>query len=169
MSEKINKQFSLAEICDLIRSLPESNKVTFNAPVQGGSMRPFFRPGDIVSMRGGLSHTLKKGTIIGFYSDENDPVIHRVIQVNYENGQLVEITTRGDGRTLPDPPITPDQFIGTVTARIRNGKTLKLDSLFGRIQGQLIAQFQSVLLHKSSLVRNCRIWLRTLPKLRTRR
>ncbi len=160
MNQTTRKLVSLSEIVELARSLPSKNRLTFDAPVQGHSMFPFLRPGDTVTLRTGLPQRLSTGAIIGFYDEKDRPSIHRVIKIKRSEGLIVLITTRGDGRKVLDPPITPDRVIGMAITRVRNGHTVRFYSLSGQLHGRFIVLYQSTYFHLRRLAKRL---IRRLP------
>jgi signal peptidase I len=103
--------------------------------VDGNSMFPTLKDGDIVLLRGIPAEQLAedfengKPQIIVFHSSSppkhkifflpaGKPIIHRIHDVVYDsNGQLAGFVTKGDNNRTTDPGITtPDRIVGTVIA-----------------------------------------------------
>lgn len=87
--------------------------------IASGSMEPKISKGDVVVIEklDGKFDTLKEGQIIAFKYHEV-VVVHRVIDVMYNNGQYY-FYTQGDANNAPDGyAITEDMIIGVVNLKI---------------------------------------------------
>jgi len=71
--------------------------------VSSGSMIPVLNVGDIIVVRGADPSTVTVGTIIIFHSpyDYSEPIVHRVIVIDHDNGQIF-FQTKGDNNAVPD-------------------------------------------------------------------
>lgn len=93
----------------------------------GGSMVPFLRQGDIVSICPG--YDCRAGDIV--LSQTGDTlVLHRVVAK--KNGGII---TKGDSLGRLDTPVTREQILGTAVIRERQGKVRRLDRLGARFLG----------------------------------
>jgi signal peptidase I len=89
-------------------------------PFRGG-----FRKGDIMILRGADPGSLRKGTVIVYWSPRPYPIIHRYIGTNVENGTPY-LMTKGDNnpamviqpRDLDERHILPDKVVGQAFLRI---------------------------------------------------
>jgi len=71
--------------------------------VSSGSMIPVLNVGDIILVRGADPASVTVGTIIIFHSpyDYATPIVHRVIVIDHEDGQIF-FETKGDNNAVPD-------------------------------------------------------------------
>lgn len=99
------------------------NRKTIIFEAKGKSMEPTIIDGDTVEVlpfNGQMK--LKRGDIIFYNNDkENNPVIHRVIQINSST-----IIAKGDNTSYSDLPIVYQNVIGKIVSIKRNGKTIEL-------------------------------------------
>ena len=96
------------------------NGKTIHFEAKGKSMEPSIFDGDIVEIlpfNDGMK--LKKGDIILCNNKENNPIIHRVIQMN------PVIIAKGDNSGYPDLSITSDNIIGKIVSIARGTKVIK--------------------------------------------
>jgi signal peptidase I len=98
------------DLIDTIKAVLESgNSVELNAT--GYSMFPTLRPGDRVIVKPFTKGELPKPGSVVVYRDNNALVIHRLIEVQNNNGEHVFIT-RGDSRQESDKPWTIQRLLG---------------------------------------------------------
>ncbi len=81
-----------------------------------------FNKGDIMLLYGTSPKNIKKGDIIVFKSSQPDPIIHRVVRIYQENGN-VYFQTKGDHNqesypSLGEDRISEDRLIGKAIVRI---------------------------------------------------
>ncbi len=70
--------------------------------VNGGSMEPALKRGSVAVTHPTSPRALRVGDIIAYHhTPENPPVLHRIVEVTNDNGQLGFIT-QGDQNTTPD-------------------------------------------------------------------
>jgi hypothetical protein len=81
-------------------------------------MLPAIRPGDIVTARRCEPEQVLKGEIVLFVR-ENRLFVHRVVKPSA--GGRKTLITRGDSVPDNDPPVSPGELLGCVTA-IRRGR-----------------------------------------------
>jgi len=100
--------------------------------VVSGSMEPKLHKGDLLFLRGKDAENIKNGTIEGKEGDiivfdarglwvnaPSDPIVHRIIDKWYVNGDGWYFKTKGDANSLPDEGEVPESSIlGVVTGRI---------------------------------------------------
>jgi len=90
--------------------------------LEGGSMRPAFRDGDLLLMKKVQSASLKPGNVIVFYSPGfQKTLIHRIIGFR-ESGSERMLLTQGDRSCRPDEPVRQQFIKGRVSARLISGK-----------------------------------------------
>jgi len=84
--------------------------------VSGPSMTPTLMPGDVVITHDVRPDQIEVGDIVRF---QQGPmyVLHRVLEVQAEAGQIIFIT-QGDFNNTPDPPVTADRLAGKVVLSI---------------------------------------------------
>ncbi len=73
-------------------------------PALSGSMRPVFRPGDLVVAKQTSTSTLHVGEVIAFYppGTTGSPVMHRIVTLT-PTATGPKITTKGDANNVADP------------------------------------------------------------------
>jgi len=70
-----------------------------------------FRKGDIMILHGVAPKNIKTGDIIVYENNFNqNPIIHRVIKVNYEDGTYTFVT-KGDNNAHEDPKIVTEEQV----------------------------------------------------------
>ncbi len=103
-------------------------------PVQGSSMEPLLRHGDVVE----VAHRpgpLRRGDVIVFKLGDS-VVVHRLLR---QDRGRTRYLTRGDNRLDADPPVAAADVVGRVVAVRRGSRTVRLDTAFWRAAGSLIA------------------------------
>jgi len=89
--------------------------------LEGGSMRPAFRDGDLLLMKKVPPASLKPGNVIVFDSPGfQKTLIHRIIGFR-EAGSERLVLTQGDRSGRPDEPVCQQFIKGRVSARLING------------------------------------------------
>ncbi len=111
---------------ELWREALEAKQFMVSQP-RGGSMIPFLRPGDAVTVVPGKR--CRVGEVI-LYSRGDLLVVHRVVAKF--GGRIF---TKGDAAAQLDPPITARDIIGRAVSSERNGKKYPQDSLGSRFWG----------------------------------
>jgi len=93
----------------------------------GGSMIPYLREGDLVTVV-----PVKKCRVgdIVLYNRGNSLIMHRVLAKFSD-----KIITKGDAATRLDPPISPQDILGRAVSYERHGKKSSLNSLRSRLCG----------------------------------
>ncbi len=90
--------------------------------VTGTSMFPAIRPGDMLEVRGQSMAEISPGDVVLCKRDEGF-LAHRVVKkVSVKEGTV--LITRGDALRAPDPPVSPEELLGRVTAILRGGRRL---------------------------------------------
>ncbi len=90
--------------------------------VTGTSMMPAIRPGDILEVhRQSPAEILPRDVVL--FLRNGGFAAHRVVEKAGEPDRTLLIT-RGDALRLPDPPVTPEELLGRVTAILRGGRRL---------------------------------------------
>ncbi|MBP2046003.1 signal peptidase I [Methanobacterium aggregans] len=98
--------------------------------VVSGSMEPVFYRGDIVVIEKtdflGLqelnANDLKVGDIVVYHATWfNEPVIHRIIQINQTSNGTKYFVIKGDNNPVPDPAVVyPNQIVAKVVTIGKN-------------------------------------------------
>lgn len=108
----------------------------FYCHINGPSMRPTLKPGDVLRVMPYRDARFKRGDIIVFHPPhEKQPIIHRVVSVRGSG-----LKARGDNNNRLDPwLIPPGSIIGRVTHVQRNSRFRRLSSGWpGRMRGSLM-------------------------------
>ena len=88
----------------------------------GSSMLPSIRAGDMVEVQCTNVQEISKGDVVlclrqgGFSA-------HRVVE-KVPGPERTLLITRGDALREPDPPVSPEELLGRVTAVLRGGRRL---------------------------------------------
>ena len=90
--------------------------------VTGTSMLPSIRPGDMLEVRRQGMEAILPGDLVLFLRNGGFAA-HRVVEKAGEPDRTLLIT-RGDALRVPDPPVTPEELLGRVTAILRGGRRL---------------------------------------------
>ncbi|HXZ28689.1 MAG TPA: S24/S26 family peptidase [Terriglobales bacterium] len=78
--------------------------------VQGTSMLPSLRPGDLLQIECRLPAEIEAGAIV-LYAREQRLFAHRLLRKQV----LGALVVRGDRLARPDPPVRPEELLGEVT------------------------------------------------------
>lgn len=89
---------------------------------EGDSMFPLIRQRDLLVIEA-VRESLKVGDVPLYRRDSGQYVLHRIVDIRH--GKYV---MKGDNRTALEKGITDKQMIGVLTAIIRNGKTLPVET-----------------------------------------
>lgn len=116
---------SAAALADMLRSSIQQGQLPTLA-VTSNSMMPLLMRGDEVTLTALPSEAPLPGDVITFLSGQS-LVTHRFWRTDLRDGRTYWLT-RGDRPLQFDPPFLPEQAIGRVDARHRNGRTLFLSS-----------------------------------------
>jgi len=84
--------------------------------VSGVSMRPTLYAGDIVIVKDIEPEEVAVGDVILFKLSQGK-VLHRVIEIQDENGEI-QFITQGDGLSVVDDPVSETQLVGKMVASI---------------------------------------------------
>jgi len=107
--------------------------------VVGGSMGPWFVPGDLIVVQQVKARTVRRGEVVVFVRDSL-LIAHRVINV-LGAGPTGEMSwkTKGDSAERYDPPVFERELIGRVTSIERAGRSFSLQSPGWAAAGSLLA------------------------------
>ncbi len=105
--------------------------------VQGGSMRPLLRAGDLLRVRRTGLSDLRFGEVAVFERG-GGIFAHRVIGRKFHGGETVLIT-QGDSFRETDAPVRAAELLGRATTVVRGQRKISLDALGPRTIGKLAA------------------------------
>jgi len=140
MSKGELKKINLEDIYSILHEKEILKSVKFKA--HGGSMMPFIKPGDLVSVEPVLNEKLNVGDIVIFHSGELS-IIHRML-FQYSRGGSTWLLTKGDSVDSPDAPVHSSRVLGKVVSIERNGRKLDLNSPFFRTLSVFLALISPV-------------------------
>ena len=124
--EELNKQ-----LLDLAESLLDDMH-TLNFRMQGNSMYPTLKNGDLGLVEKCSPDELKIGDIVVFKSHDK-LVAHRLIDIFNQKDERV-LFAKGDKNFYKDVPFTNDALVGKIISYKRKNKTKKMDSPFMKFQ-----------------------------------
>ena len=90
----------------------------------GVSMLPTLWPGDRLTIQAAGFDQVRPGDMV-LYARQNRFFVHRVIQKSDQAGPFV--ITQGDAMVQEDPPVSPDELLGKVSAVYRCGNAFEPD------------------------------------------
>ena len=106
--------------CSVIKNRTSSGDTSLYM-LEGGSMRPAFRDGDILLIKKVLPASLKPGNVIVFDTPgQQKTLIHRVISLREDDTARL-VFTQGDWSGRPDEPVQLQFVKGRVSARLSSG------------------------------------------------
>jgi signal peptidase len=86
-----------------------------------GSMKPTFKPGDLIIVKDVLAENIKEGDIITYKLSNDLLATHRVCKVKNENSRLSFITKGDANNSADENEVLPDKLLGKYVFKIRNG------------------------------------------------
>lgn len=123
------------ELSHELRKEAIKNGHSIQTIVNGTSMFPFLRKGDILTIDPATIETIKRGDIIVFENEEKW-IAHRVVRIRSFDG-AIQITTRGDARISSDPTVNKTNYIGLISAFERDFKKKSLHTFRKKIGSQI--------------------------------
>ena len=96
--------------------LDEGHPVRFTA--RGGSMRPFIRDGDVVTVRCYDGKSPRRGDVAAYLTEQKQVRLHRVVGGGARCGWLV----RGDAHWCAAERVRSGEVLGRVHTVVRDGK-----------------------------------------------
>lgn len=90
--------------------------------VTGTSMMPAIRPGDMLEVHRQGMEAILPGEVVLFMRNGGFAA-HRVVE-KVTGPERTLLITRGDALRVPDPPVSPEELLGRVTAILRGGRRL---------------------------------------------
>jgi signal peptidase I len=119
-----NKGLVMFVVDDLQLRKTASDSLTENSllavSVTGTSMFPILLSGDKVLVKRSSIEDLNAGDIIVWSDESLKLVAHRILSMEVTSTQPL-ITTKGDLRVEPDPPVEIDRVLGKIVAVLREG------------------------------------------------
>ena len=113
------------ELHDLTDELLGSNQLV-KLKAGGYSMFPFFKNGEIITVKKCRADELRIGNIVVFKVD-NKWVTHRLLKIILQNNKTYFIA-KGDSCKKKDPMFTEENLIGKVVSHLHNDKHKNLES-----------------------------------------
>lgn len=92
----------------------------------GGSMAPFIRPGDVLTVEPTAADGLRVGDVALYRRGANDLVVHRVVARRIEGGQIW-LTMRGDAAPGAAEQVAGSQVLGRIVHLQRAARVIRLD------------------------------------------
>jgi signal peptidase I len=106
--------------------------------VQGSSMLPWVRPGDIAILGKISPDDVRCGDIVLFRRD-NRFFVHRIVERRTRVGRVV-LVTKGDANPYPDGALAPSEILGHMERIYRGDRRIEFHSRRTRALSYLIAQ-----------------------------
>jgi signal peptidase I len=121
------------------------NGLSLRVRVTGQSMTPFFRGGEILTIKKEPHHALRKGDLIFFKSSRGVPLLHRIIQKRESPDAKITFRTKGDGLIAFDEPVEYHRVLGKVsriekTNSVPGSKYINMELLQWRTINSIIAR-----------------------------
>lgn len=102
------------------------------ARVQGNSMHPVIRDGDVVLVKPAKMSEIKLGDVV-CYRSGNIIIAHRFIQKRRENGKIA-LLIKGDSNLSFDKKVHREQVLGKVVVIEREGQEIGLNKGLNRLK-----------------------------------
>ena len=155
-----------AEFCVFARDLLRDG-IIVRYRADGGSMFPFIRSDDILSVSPTDVGQVQIGDVLLCESIQGTLLAHRLVGKGIEGGKAA-LVTRGDALSYADPPLDAEALLGRVTRIERQGCYISLTGHWARLQGRLLASFPFAVrrlvsflvraTYKLSAIRICRLF-----------
>ena len=128
MKHEVSFSMKNADFAELSREiLKRGDSIRFKA--RGSSMCPWIRDGDLLTIRTADARSVKPGDVILYQSLGEKCIVHRVINIEFQNDRKIFIT-RGDASPRSQENIRSEQILGRVVEIYRGDKKLKPDRNF---------------------------------------
>lgn len=108
--------------------------------VNGNSMAPFVRDGDIIHVEPMAADRLRVGDIVFYRRPGGKHTVHRLIRKDLAR-KPATLITRGDNMRHSDGPVSLDQVLGRTTLIESRGRELPLDGVASRAMSALLLHF----------------------------
>ena len=90
--------------------------------VTGASMLPAIWPGDVLEVHRQAASEISLGDVV-LFARHGGFAAHRVVE-KVTGPERTLLITRGDALRAADPPVSPEELLGRVTAILRGGRRL---------------------------------------------
>ncbi|MBW2646981.1 MAG: signal peptidase I [Deltaproteobacteria bacterium] len=107
----------------------QGKSVRFEA--RGWSMRPLIRDGDFVIARPIDSTSVKIGDIVFYITDNNGILVHRIIGLRRDDGEMTAMI-KGDACFGPPDNVPVQNIFGRVVSIERKGREKRFDTAWQR-------------------------------------
>ena len=107
--------------------------------VQGTSMLPWVRPGDIARIRKVSANAIRCGDVVLFRRNER-LYVHRVIEKS-DSPDATEFRAKGDAHPTCDGIVEQQELLGRVVRLYRRGRRINLEAPGQLALGRLISKF----------------------------
>jgi signal peptidase I len=131
--------------------------------VQGSSMLPWVRPGDIALLGKVSPEEIRCGDIL-LFRRENRILVHRKVE-RFTWDRRTFFVTKGDANPHADGVIVPSEILGRLERIYRGGRRIEFDSRESRALNVLIARVSSRTRFWSALVHAHRVAIRPARRL----
>jgi signal peptidase I len=106
--------------------------------VQGASMLPWVRPGDIANIRRVSADTIRCGDVV-LFRRKSQLFVHRIIEKRGARG-AAQFRAKGDAHPTCDGMVEQQELLGRVARIYRRGRRIDLDAPWQIALGLLISQ-----------------------------
>lgn len=151
------------DAADIATALERRGRVSLR--VQGASMLPWVRPGDIANIRRVPTDAIRCGDVV-LFRRENRLFVHRIIEKSGAPG-AAQFRAKGDAHPTCDGLIEQQELLGRVVRIYRGGRRIELDAPGQIALGLLISQLSLRSRFWYPLVRLAAIVTRPLRRLHT--
>ena len=143
--------------CYVIKKMIEKRGVV-ELPAEGISMYPLIREGDTCLFVSCETPCIKQGEIILFQDSAGKLVTHRFITADFWQKEWMYFF-KGDSNLGLDAPVKADKIIGKLIAVKKPKMTLKADSFFLRLWGNVMVRvpFVSGLIHSHLIKKQVKV------------
>jgi signal peptidase len=106
-------------------------------PASGNSMFPFIRQGNICRFVPLESHSLKKGDILLYCTQEGQLIVHRFVGFKHQEERRL-LLLKGDSNLGLDQPIVEERILGRLATVKKKRLTITPDHFITAFWGKLI-------------------------------
>lgn len=106
-----------------------SKDIDLRVKVTGGSMTPFLKSGEIVTVRKVHFKEINIGDLILFKDDNGFSVLHRIVSIKKNNQERITFITKGDRIISIDNPVREDMILGKAIRIEKHSKRKGLKSI----------------------------------------
>lgn len=131
------------EVCFSL--LIEGYAVRFSAP--GRSMYPTILDGDVITVHPVDASMIRRGHIL-LCRYKGRVIAHRVVRIEYRDGESPRFTLRGDSQCAPEEMVDAGEVLGMVRSVERNGRSIDVSrsrSSLPRIARSLVSRLRQLL------------------------